>query len=356
MRDFVFGFLTFICSLKGLTCSDWTMPVQPKVNGSLGQNVILPCAFTHPRQNTYTGVIHVKWIKESKKEPIFHCTLDNRTNSQDSCTNLKPSERLSLNGNPRKGDLSLRISNLEFTDAAHYTCRVELDYIKFGNHSDLNINAQAKILSLSLDVDAKAHVVTLKCIAQGNPVPEVKWTSSYGLLANDSIRTDLRNYLSSATSSFPFSDQDVHTCQAVNSLGQDQITFPPDHPNCSFGLLVVTCFLGCLLFLGLVAFVLVVIKRKKKGQSVQGVKQQQPHIGEQKVETFQANETVYANVSPCPVGCETRQDEGYSKGVPLEERKVGLIPGAQTHKNPLRGPIQPHVPPPPPPTSPPPNQ
>lgn len=123
--------------------------------------------------------------------------------------------------------------------------------------------AQAKILILSLDVDAKAHVVTLNCTAQGNPVPEVKWTSSSGLLENGTIRTDLRSYSSSVTSSVPFSDQDVHTCQAVNSLGQDQITFPPDHSNCSFGLLVVTCFLGCLLFLGLVAFVVNVIKRSK---------------------------------------------------------------------------------------------
>lgn len=130
-------------SSTGLTCSEWTMPVQPKVNGSLGQNVILPCTFTHPKQNTYIGVIHVKWINDNKKELIFHCTLDNRTNSQESCTKvIKSSERLSLNGNPRKGVLSLSISKLNFTDAAKYTCRVEMDYIKFGNHTDLNINGE----------------------------------------------------------------------------------------------------------------------------------------------------------------------------------------------------------------------
>lgn len=120
--------------------------------------------------------------------------------------------------------------------------------------------APAQILSLSLDFDAKAHGVMLKCVAQGNPVPEVKWTSSSGLLENSPIKTDLSNYI--VNSSVPFSDQDVYTCQAVNSLGQDQRTFTPNHPNC-FGLLVATCFLGCLLLLGLVAFVIDVTKRSK---------------------------------------------------------------------------------------------
>lgn len=122
--------------------------------------------------------------------------------------------------------------------------------------------APAQVLSLSLDLDAKAHCAMLKCVAQGNPVPEVKWTSSSGLLENAPIKTDPSNYM--VNSSVPFSDQDVYTCQAVNSLGRDQRTFaPPDHPNC-LGLLVATCFLGCLLLLGIVAFVIGdVIKRSK---------------------------------------------------------------------------------------------
>lgn len=100
----------------------------------------------------------------------------------------------------------------------------------------------------------------LKCFAQGNPVPEVKWTSSSGLLENGQIKTDISNYM--VISSIPFSDQNMYTCHAVNSLGRDQRTFPPDHPNC-FGLLVATCFLSCLLLLGLVVFVIDVIKRSK---------------------------------------------------------------------------------------------
>ncbi|CAM4703550.1 unnamed protein product [Leuciscus chuanchicus] len=237
------------------------MSVQPQVNGSLGENVILPCIFTHPKQNNYKGVIGVKWMKG--RELIFYCYLHNKTNSQDNnnnCTVLSSSEKLSLNGNPKKGDISLRISHLKFTDATKYNCRVELDYNKCSSTgTELHINAPAHILSLSLDLDVKAHGVMLKCFAQGNPVPEVKWTTSSGPLENGPVKTDLSNY--TVTSSVPFFDQDVYTCQAVNALGRDQRTFQLDHPNC-FGLLVATCFLGCLLLLGLVAFVIDVIKRR----------------------------------------------------------------------------------------------
>ncbi|XP_039506854.1 sialic acid binding Ig-like lectin 15, like [Pimephales promelas] len=344
-RDFVFGFLSFICSLKGLTCSQW-MPVPPQVNGSLGKNVILPCVFTHPKQNNYKGVINVKWMKSG--ELIFHCNLHNTTNSQDdvNCTDLRSSERLSLNGYPKKGDISLRISNLKFTDATRYFCRVELDYEKCSSKDmELNINAPAQILSLSLDLDAKANSMMLKCIARGNPVPEVKWTSSSGLLENGLIKTDHSNYM--VISSVPFSDQNMYNCQAVNSLGRDQRTFPPDYPNC-FGLLVATCFLGCLLLLGLVAFFIDVIKRKR---SVQGVMLQQIDVQRDQTSIYQANETVYANVSTYPVGCETRQDDVYTKGMSLEGGKVDLIPGPQNHKNPNRpcprgNPPRPRGPPP----------
>lgn len=119
------------------------MSVQPKVNGSLGESVILPCVFTHPKQNNYKRVIIVKWMKGS--ELIFNCNLHNKTNSQDNnnCTVLSSSEKLSLNGNPMEGDISLRISNLQFTDATRYFCRVELDYNKCSStHTELNINGE----------------------------------------------------------------------------------------------------------------------------------------------------------------------------------------------------------------------
>ncbi|KAF4102902.1 sialic acid binding Ig-like lectin 15, like isoform X1 [Onychostoma macrolepis] len=317
MQDYVFGLLSFICSLKGLSCTLWTMKVEDQVNGTLGQNVILPCFFTHPKQNAYTGDITVKWMQDKKIEPIFQCKFHNKTNGQDSnCIEQSLSERHLLQGNHRKGDISLRINNLQFTDASQYTCRVELDYDKFNKHTTLNVNAPAQILSLYLDLDV------VKCIARGNPLPQIKWTSSSGPLKNIPFKTDPRKYI--VNSSVPFSDQAVYTCQVVNSLGQDQKAFPPNHPNC-LSLSVVTGILACLLLLGLIAVILDVVKRRKNAQRVM-----LQDMGVQRVQTsvYQDNKTVYANINICPVGRETRQVGVYSTGSLREGRKKEMIPGA----------------------------
>ncbi|XP_026083896.1 sialic acid-binding Ig-like lectin 15 [Carassius auratus] len=322
MQDYVFGLLSFICSLKGLSCSSWTMKVPEQVNGTLGQNVILPCIFTHPIQNTYTGHITVKWMQGNKQDPIFKCMLHNKTNAQNNCNYLIPSERLSLQGNPTKGDISLRINHLQFTDASQYTCRVELDYGKFEKHTTFNVNAPAKILSLSLDLEVLGMMV--KCIAQGNPLPEFKWTSSSGPLENVPIKTDHTNFI--VISSVPHSEQDVYTCQTVNSLGQDQKTFPSNDSNC-LGLKVTTGILGCLLLLGLVPFILDALKRRQSAQTSMlqdiGVQRVKPSI-------YHANEKIYANISTCPVGPE--QGDVCSTGALREGGKV--IPNTPKNRPP----------------------
>ncbi|XP_052475391.1 sialic acid binding Ig-like lectin 15, like isoform X2 [Carassius gibelio] len=279
MQDYVFGLLSFICSLKGLSCSSWTMKVPEQVNGTLGQNVILPCIFTHPIQNTYTGHINVKWMQGNKQEPIFKCMLHNKTNAQNNCNYLKSSERLSL-------------------------------------------QAPAKILSLSLDLEVLGMMV--KCIAQGNPLPEFKWTSSSGPLENVPIKTDHTNFI--VISSVPHSEQDVYTCQTVNSLGQDQKTFPSNDSNC-LGLKVTTGILGCLLLLGLVPFILDALKRRQSAQTSMlqdiGVQRVKPSI-------YHANEKIYANISTCPVGPE--QGDVCSTGALREGGKV--IPNTPKNRPP----------------------
>lgn len=120
--------ILFLFSSAGLTCSKWSINGQPQANDSLGQNVILPCSFTHPQHDTYTGIIIVIWMQENKKEPVFQCSLSNKTNSQDGNCTQRPSKRFWLHGNPGKRDLSLAITNLQFYDAAKYVCRLMLDY------------------------------------------------------------------------------------------------------------------------------------------------------------------------------------------------------------------------------------
>ncbi|XP_059423173.1 sialic acid-binding Ig-like lectin 15 [Carassius carassius] len=257
MQDYVLGLLSLICSLKGLTCTPWTMKVQYQVNSTLGQDVILPCIFTHPKQSSYKGYITIKWIQSNIHKPIFQCMFYQTKEQDGNCIDPTSSKRHLLQGNHREGDISLRINNVGLTDASQYTCRVELDYNRFEKNTMLNVNAPAQILSLSLDLDNLNMMV--KCIAQGNPVPEVKWTSSSGPIEHSPIKVGYR-----VISFIPFSDQNVYTCQSVNSLGQDEKTFPNQNTNqnCT-GLSVITGILVCLLLLGLVAFILDVVKRSK---------------------------------------------------------------------------------------------
>lgn len=116
----------------------------------------------------------------------------------------------------------------------------------------------AEILSLTLDSEATGKGGMLKCIAHGNPVPSVKWTSLSGSLGNAPVpKIDQSNY--TVISSIPFSGQDVYTCQAVNSLGRAERTFPPNHLT---GLVWISA-LGCLLLLGLFIGVGVVVIKSR---------------------------------------------------------------------------------------------
>nr|XP_055067719.1 sialic acid binding Ig-like lectin 15, like [Misgurnus anguillicaudatus] len=262
MQDFVIVLLSFLCTSKGLTGVNWDVVVQPQVKGIKGQNVILPCVFIHPRQNTYTSKITVKWIQHRSADLIFQCSLQNQTDGQNQeCYNPTSPMRLGLYGNPRKGDISLNISNSQFTDNKRYICRVELDYESYQSKTNtlLNITGPPQILNLTLDSEATGKGGMLKCIASGNPVPSVKWTPLSGSLGNVPVpKTEQSNY--TVISSIPFSGQDVYTCQAVNSLGRAEKTFPPNNLT---GLVWISVF-GCLLLLGLFIGVGVVVRKRRR--------------------------------------------------------------------------------------------
>ncbi|XP_056332108.1 sialic acid binding Ig-like lectin 15, like isoform X2 [Danio aesculapii] len=323
MQDLVLGFLTFLCCLKGLTCSKWSINSQPQVNGSLGQNVILPCSFTHPKQDTYTGIISVMWMQENKKEPVFQCSLSNKTNSQDGNCTQRPSKRFWLHGNPRKRDLSLAISNLQLSDGAKYACRLILDYEKAQRATELIVHAPARILILSQYLELTSHAMLVKCIAQGNPVPDVKWTLSSG--QNVSATTERHKYM--VMSSVQFSEQDVYTCQAVNSLARAQKTFPPDPRSCSAPL-VATGVLASVLALGLLLFIWNLIRKR---QSERGAMEN--YLGAQQVKSsiYEANETVYANVRTLPPDASA-QDKMYSTWPPSEEARAEVNPRFQSQR------------------------
>ncbi|XP_051577010.1 sialic acid binding Ig-like lectin 15, like isoform X2 [Myxocyprinus asiaticus] len=302
MQEFLLGLLSLIFNFKGSTCSSrWSMTVQAQVNVSMGQRVVLPCVFTHPKQNNYTSNINVSWMQDSyKNPPFFKCIFWNNTNGQDNCSDARPPKRFFLHGNPRKGDISLGITNLQFTDTKQYFCRVELKYDSFLNTTGtlLHITAPAQIISLDLDSEATDQSGMLTCIAQGKPLPDVKWSSSSGSLKDvPKNRNDYSNFI--VISSVPFSDQDVYTCQAVNLLGRAERTYPPKDS----GLLLWFSALGSLLLLGIVVFVVVMITRRRCSQ--RAVQQHMENVQTGKTSTDQDNDTpVYANVKCYPVGAK----------------------------------------------------
>ncbi|XP_051577013.1 sialic acid binding Ig-like lectin 15, like isoform X3 [Myxocyprinus asiaticus] len=259
MQEFLLGLLSLIFNFKGSTCSSrWSMTVQAQVNVSMGQRVVLPCVFTHPKQNNYTSNINVSWMQDSyKNPPFFKCIFWNNTNGQDNCSDARPPKRFFLHGNPRK--------------------------------------APAQIISLDLDSEATDQSGMLTCIAQGKPLPDVKWSSSSGSLKDvPKNRNDYSNFI--VISSVPFSDQDVYTCQAVNLLGRAERTYPPKDS----GLLLWFSALGSLLLLGIVVFVVVMITRRRCSQ--RAVQQHMENVQTGKTSTDQDNDTpVYANVKCYPV-------------------------------------------------------
>ncbi|XP_068069941.1 sialic acid binding Ig-like lectin 15, like isoform X1 [Danio rerio] len=263
------------------------------------------------------------WMQENRKEPVFQCIMSNKTDSQDGNCSLKPSKRFWLHGNPRKRDISLAITNLQLSDAAKYACRLMLDYDKVQRATELIVNAPARILILSQYLELTSHALLVKCIAQGNPVPDVKWTLSSG--QNASATTERHKYM--VMSSVQFSEQDVFTCQAVNSLGRAQKTFPPDPRSC-FAPLAATGVLAVVLVLGLLLFIWDVIRKR---QSEQGAMEHYLGAQQAKSSIYEANEMVYANVRTLPPDASA-QGKMYSTWPPSEEAKAEVNPRFQSQR------------------------
>ncbi|KAG7232890.1 hypothetical protein INR49_007954 [Caranx melampygus] len=140
--------------VSGSLSVNWDMVVSPEVTVSRGQDVVLSCSFTHPRQQKYSGLIRVKWLSQAggqKSPPFFTCSLRNdSTGDHSSCSGS--ALRHSLTGDPRRGELSLLLRKVQLTDNGLYFCRVELDDRgdSFQKYTELHVRAEPQILSLSV--------------------------------------------------------------------------------------------------------------------------------------------------------------------------------------------------------------
>ena len=132
-------------SSSGSLSVSWDMKVSPVVSVPRGEDAVLSCSFTHPRQQDYSGLITVKWIaRETNALPFFKCSVRN-----DSMEELKdcPGSELkhSLRGDPRQGDLSLVIRKVHVADSGPYFCRVELDGWRQNQQGETRLRVTGKI-------------------------------------------------------------------------------------------------------------------------------------------------------------------------------------------------------------------
>jgi len=104
----------------------WKMTVSPEVAVSRGEDTILSCSFTLG-QVAYSGMITVKWLaREPKTAPFFECSVKNDSvEAPNPC--MVSGLKYSLNGDPRRGELSLLIRKVQLTDIGVFFCRVEVD-------------------------------------------------------------------------------------------------------------------------------------------------------------------------------------------------------------------------------------
>uniref|UniRef100_A0A8C9XKE5 Ig-like domain-containing protein n=1 Tax=Sander lucioperca TaxID=283035 RepID=A0A8C9XKE5_SANLU len=184
-----------------------------------GEDAVLGCSFTHPYQQHYSGKIAVKWLaREARAPPFFSCSVNN--DSMEGRVGCSDSElKYSLEGDPRRGELSLLFRKVHLGDNGTYFCRVELE----GAWQNIQKKTQ---LYVTAYVSMCQHIM-LQCEAEGHPLPTVTWLPASTSLMGEQVQTSQAGPYRLA-SSVPYLQDDVFTCRAESRLGAAEQTFP-DH-------------------------------------------------------------------------------------------------------------------------------
>lgn len=312
---------------EGLASSTLTVHVSDDVSVLRGQDAILGCSFTHPKQDRYADNITLSWIGRSEKTtPFFQCTVKNDSSATPpDC--LAPGSFL-LAGNLRQGNASLRISAVQVKDEGVYFCKVELekggsqkkklmlkvqgkdstqslDFL-FGHKGGVAISVNAEklfwgdpllygstpivcklqmqfstrrhlfllllsvrpaILSLSMVTGSSSAPNRLQCVAEGLPLPNITWLSAHGQPLATALAAHVKTSFARwyLNSSIPYEGQEELTCRVENALGRAEGTYRPANTLRDVGLV---CGVVAVAVLVLATWGCVVHRQKLRGEAM----------------------------------------------------------------------------------------
>nr|XP_020473074.1 sialic acid-binding Ig-like lectin 15 isoform X2 [Monopterus albus] len=297
---------SFLLILSVVTVSHpWSMTVPPKVTVSRGEDAVLWCSFTHPRQQDYSGLITVKWIaRESRIGLFYSCSVKN-TSMEELRECSASTLRYSLSGDPRRGELSLLIRKVELTDEGTFFCRVELDgqqsHIQKEVH--LYVEARPEILSLSVmksPSGSDSAPQRLRCEVEGHPPPKIVWLSASRRMKEVQVQTS-KSGPYRVVSSVPYQEGEVLTCRAESRLGEVERGYPPSN---TLMITLTVCGLIALLLLLLVGVLVYCLRNRARADTSPVYPNAQWRITDNMASSLWLMVTLrssrFIQLSPCP--------------------------------------------------------
>ncbi|MEQ2182754.1 hypothetical protein GOODEAATRI_025463, partial [Goodea atripinnis] len=261
---------SLILIISGSVSVAWKMTCSPKVTASRGEDVVLNCSISPDKLKSFESIT-VKWIaRDQHADPFFTCSV--RYNSLEGPNDCLASIlQFSLLGDPRRGELSLLITNVQLTNEGTFFCKVELDRWQILQEKiRLDVKGKPQILSLSVENATCAQKSSvsqwLKCEVEGNPLPKVVWLSPSKRLLEDQGRS-LHSGEWRRTACVPYLKEDqVITCRAENSEGHAEKDFP-ESEDVRIIVIVVSVIVMMLLSAVFIIIVIMCLRKHRQKQA-----------------------------------------------------------------------------------------